>query len=52
MKILQCPKCKADSGNDWSQCQKKCPVDQSPHFDPETLEKYGPLVLKEVESVR
>jgi hypothetical protein len=26
-----CPKCKATSGNDWSQCRGACPMPMSPH---------------------
>jgi len=40
---LRCPKCRAYSGDDWSQCKGKCPVEQSPYFDKESLAKYGPL---------
>jgi len=29
---VKCPKCKAVSGDDWSQCEKSCPVPGSPHF--------------------
>ena len=28
-----CIKCGAQSGDDWSQCGGKCPIEQSPHFD-------------------
>lgn len=27
-----CPKCLSDSGNDWSQCGRKCPMPMSPYF--------------------
>lgn len=30
---MQCPKCKAYSGDDWSQCGEKCPMLGSPHYD-------------------
>ncbi len=40
---LQCPKCLALSGGDWSQCARKCPVASSPHFDQATKEAFGPL---------
>lgn len=30
--MMKCPKCKAISGDDWSQCQGVCPMDGSPHF--------------------
>lgn len=33
-----CLKCGARSGDDWSQCEAKCPVEQSPHFDPRMLQ--------------
>jgi phage anti-repressor protein len=29
-----CPKCKAKSGNDWSQCDGACPMPMSPHYQP------------------
>lgn len=40
-KTWACPKCKHVSGDDWSQCCGKCPIEQSPHYDKETAEKYG-----------
>jgi hypothetical protein len=30
---IVCPKCKAESGDDWSQCDKDCPMEMSPHFN-------------------
>lgn len=27
-----CPKCKAISGDDWSQCGESCPMPMSPHY--------------------
>jgi len=27
-----CPKCDAESGNDWSQCEGSCPMPGSPHY--------------------
>lgn len=32
-----CPKCHTQSGNDWSQCAGSCPVERSPHFDPNAI---------------
>lgn len=29
---MKCPKCKAKSGNDWSQCGGSCPMTMSPHY--------------------
>lgn len=43
-KVRSCPKCRAISGDDWSQCNDKCPVKGSPHFDEETFKQFGPLV--------
>lgn len=43
--IYQCPKCKYYSGDDWEQCNGKCPVPRSPHFDEGTSAEYGGLVL-------
>lgn len=31
---MNCPKCQAKSGDDWSQCQGVCPMPGSPHYDP------------------
>lgn len=31
-----CPKCKQTDGGDWSQCEGKCPMKQSPHYDWQT----------------
>lgn len=42
--INECQKCKAISGDDWSQCLGKCPVEGSPHYDRETHDEYGDLV--------
>jgi len=37
--VLECPKCGEQSGNSWIQCEKKCPVDISPHFVPKLKKK-------------
>ena len=29
-----CPRCNNTSGNDWSQCEGVCPIEGSPHYDP------------------
>lgn len=29
---MRCPKCHAISGDDWSQCEGKCPMPMSPHY--------------------
>jgi hypothetical protein len=34
-----CPKCGADSGDDWSQCYKQCPMVMSPYYDPTWRQK-------------
>ena len=31
--LWRCPRCKMTSGNDWSQCEKRCPIPVSPHYD-------------------
>jgi hypothetical protein len=31
---MQCPKCGARSGDDWRQCEGRCPLPMSPHYDP------------------
>jgi len=30
----RCPRCDAISGDDWSQCRGRCPLEGSPHYDP------------------
>jgi hypothetical protein len=30
----QCPKCYAQSGDNWSQCNGDCPMEMSPHYNP------------------
>jgi hypothetical protein len=35
-----CVKCKASSGDDWSQCKGACPVPKSPHYSAETAAKW------------
>lgn len=32
--FIQCPKCKAVSGDDWVQCKGECPMEGSPYYDP------------------
>lgn len=34
----ECPKCGFRSGDDWRQCNRKCPRERSPHFDKEAGE--------------
>ena len=29
----RCPRCGYTSGNDWTQCENRCPMIQSPHYD-------------------
>jgi hypothetical protein len=41
--FYNCPKCGYASGNDWSQCQKDCPVPISPVYSEATEEKYRKL---------
>lgn len=31
--MITCPKCKKNSGDDWSQCEGSCPMRSSPHYD-------------------
>jgi len=40
---LKCPKCDAISGDAWTQCNKRCPVKSSPHYDPEAEKEFGSL---------
>ena len=30
---ITCPKCQATSGDNWTQCQGRCPMSMSPHYD-------------------
>lgn len=50
-----CPKCGAESGDDWSRCEGSCPMPGSPHFKddlsvryPEQLAAVCPYCLEEV----
>ena len=50
--MSKCPKCSAESGDDWTQCHGSCPIECSPHFNA-TLKKvlspdYDPLFKKAV----
>ena len=38
--VQPCMKCLMISGDDWSQCQGKCPLSYSPHYDPVTREQF------------
>lgn len=42
----RCPKCKATSGNDWTQCKGDCPMLGSPHYKRFCLKKddRGPYI--------
>lgn len=37
---LHCPKCGAESGDNWGQCEGVCPMPMSPHFSQEENDKY------------
>lgn len=39
--MTECPKCRATSGDDWSRCNGKCPMEMSPHFDQAIAEKFN-----------
>ena len=43
--VLECQKCKAISGDNWSQCEGGCPVSSSPYYTPEAFSEHGPLKL-------
>lgn len=32
--VEKCPKCGAESGDDWSRCDGVCPIQSSPHHRP------------------
>ncbi|HBI02300.1 MAG TPA: hypothetical protein DDY18_11840 [Flavobacterium sp.] len=38
--LITCPKCKFQSGDDWSQCGGKCPMTMSPHYNQDERIKY------------
>jgi len=38
---FSCPKCKATSGDDWSQCEGSCPLHISPHYKHATPREGG-----------
>lgn len=31
--VVSCPKCGAESGDAWIQCEGSCPIPFSPHYD-------------------
>ena len=33
-KLLPCPKCKAETGDAWDNCEGSCPMPMSPHYTP------------------
>ena len=41
---LRCPKCNTYSGDDWSNCNGRCPVEESPHYNADCHRFYGPLI--------
>lgn len=48
MTEMYCPKCYATSGDNWSQCDGKCPMPMSPHYNPnwQTLPEVRIEVIK------
>lgn len=42
--MTTCSKCRATSGNDWSQCKGSCPMPGSPHHDAEA--NFGANIAK------
>lgn len=48
----QCPKCKLYSGEDWSQCEGRCPMEGSPHYDPVLSVEYSAMDFPEPERKR
>lgn len=34
--MMICPKCGANQGGDWTQCEGNCPIPVSPHFQRKT----------------
>lgn len=45
-----CSKCGAESGDDWSQCDKHCPIPVSPHYAAEPVTPAGlrEKIIKEI----
>jgi hypothetical protein len=43
--LTKCPKCRAVSGDDWTQCKKVCPMKGSPHYSEEARLKFGEPVV-------
>jgi hypothetical protein len=41
---IQCPKCRAISGDAWTQCEGSCPMTMSPHFNAECAYAFLPYV--------
>lgn len=39
--MIECPKCAAVSGDDWSQCKGGCPMPGSPSFDDSVAKLYA-----------
>jgi hypothetical protein len=38
--VIVCPKCGAESGDDWSQCERSCPMPMSPHYKKSTADRW------------
>lgn len=47
MEVIKCPKCGAESGDDWSQCKGSCPMPGSPHYKPENEATCPRVMTKE-----
>lgn len=43
---FRCPKCQQAGGDGWEQCQGRCPLSCSPHFDEETGDKFFQSSMK------
>ena len=41
-----CPKCKSESGDDWSQCGGSCPMPMSPYY--ENISRSKAIITKDV----
>lgn len=42
---LKCMKCKRVSGDNWEQCEGKCPMPMSPHYDDLTAHAFQLIPL-------
>lgn len=49
--MTTCPKCHAESGDDWSQCQGSCPMVGSPHYSDAAMVLTPASALAEIQDL-